>query len=203
MHTYPRHRRGGRFFGRRVNCGSVPILPAGAVRQVLDDPRRIPYLFVWKSERDGLLKEAVRISTKIDPPVPFSLDGTQWVEIKRTTGDRNFIRTELRALPRNGGSVRLLVCFSCGQPRRALYGWQPGGRYTNSVQTGSWKCRTCAGLRYASEGGALVLRSRGRWFRAIEMQYGLARSPRPESWYPYVFSSPADAAKVGFCALQF
>jgi hypothetical protein len=35
-----------------------------------------------------------------------------------------------------------------------------------------------------------VLRGRGQRFRAIEMQYGLARSPRPESWYPYVFTDP-------------
>ena len=43
----------GRFFGRRVNCEQVPILPAWAVAQVFDDPRETPYLLVWKSPYDG------------------------------------------------------------------------------------------------------------------------------------------------------
>jgi hypothetical protein len=30
------------------------------------------------------------------------------------------------------------------------------GQFTNSVQTSRWQCRTCAGLRYSSEGGASV-----------------------------------------------
>jgi hypothetical protein len=55
-----RKRRGGRFFGRRVNCEQVPLLPAWAVGWMLDDPRKIPYLLIWKSEYDGKIKEAVR-----------------------------------------------------------------------------------------------------------------------------------------------
>lgn len=60
--TYPRYRRGGRFFGRRVNCEHVPLLPAEAVDRILNDPRKIPYLLVWKSRSDGTVQEAVRIA---------------------------------------------------------------------------------------------------------------------------------------------
>ena len=32
--------------------------------------------------------------------------------------------------------------------------------------------------------------------------FGLGRLDRPDSWYPYVFSSPAGAASAGFCTLN-
>jgi hypothetical protein len=38
------------------------MLPAWIVRRVWDDPRRIPYLLVWKGRRDGEVKEAVRVA---------------------------------------------------------------------------------------------------------------------------------------------
>jgi hypothetical protein len=48
----------------------MPVIPAWIVRANLDDPRKIPYLLVWKDERechgtayrvyDGETKEAVR-----------------------------------------------------------------------------------------------------------------------------------------------
>ena len=38
-------------------------VPAWLVRNNLDDPRRIPYLLVWKDERHGgEIKEAVRLA---------------------------------------------------------------------------------------------------------------------------------------------
>src|SRR5215470_13703362 len=43
-------------------CEQVPMLPAWAVRMVWDDPRRIPYLLVWKSRHDGSVKDAVRVA---------------------------------------------------------------------------------------------------------------------------------------------
>jgi len=195
--TYPRYRCGGRFYGRRVNCEQVPILPAWAVSRVLDDPRRIPYLLVWRSRFDGTVQEAVRVASYSEQGNPFVLDWTGWIEIKRTDQTRIFIRTILRALPRSG-NVRLFVCPDCTIPRRALYGGEPGGRFTTSAQRCSWRCRVCAGLRYASEGGALLIRCRGRLGR----MFGAAHSDRPESWYPYVFSSPADAAPAGFCTFR-
>jgi hypothetical protein len=47
-------------------------------------------------------------------------------------------------------------------------------------------------------GGALVLRGREHWFRALEMDYGTTRSDRPDPWYPCTFSNPADALTAGF-----
>jgi hypothetical protein len=202
-------RRGGRFFGRRVNCEQVPLLPAQAVGRVLDDPRRISYLFVWSGKRDGQPKEAVRVARYGDPGAPISDSqetfcvrretrpetlACDWVAVKRTDGTCDNLCAVLRPLPRNGGKVRLLICPYCQIPRRALYGWQVDhwGPYTNSARVCPWRCRACASLRYASEGGALVLRSRWSFFRMIEQRYGGCRSPRPEPWYPYVFTSIND-----------
>ena len=192
--TYPR--RGGRFFGRRVTCERVPALPASAVRRVLDDPRKIPHLLVWRSSQDGLIKEAVRIIRLCPPPCLPEADS---IEVKRTDGSVCHLRVLKRPLPRNAGYDVLLACPRCCSLRRALYGWEAGGQYTNSAQTSLWQCRPCAGLRYASEGGALVLRSRWAFFRTLEAAYGRSRSPRPEPWEPYVFTSPEEAAKAGVC----
>ena len=200
--TYPRYRRGGLFFGRRVNCESVPALPASAVRHVLDDPRKIPYLLVWKSPWDGTVQEAVRVAAYSEPPGPVPLDWTGWVEIRRTDGSRSLVRTIEGPMPRNGGRARFLICPSCHKLRRALYGWEPGGRFTNSAQTSRWQCRACAGLRYASEGGARVHRGRGALARLFELALGPCRSLRPEPWYPLVFASPAQAAAAGLCMLK-
>jgi hypothetical protein len=196
--VYPRYRCRGRFCGRRVNCERVPQLPALAVREVLDDPRKIPYLFVWKND-DGEVQEAVRIISLGPPPYLPSADS---IEIKRTDGSVVRIRAIKSSLLRNGGYATLLACPCCCSLRRGLYGWEPGGKYTSSAQTCGWLCRRCAGLRYASEGGALVHRGRGAIARLFELYAGPLRSDRPEPWYPYVFSSPADAAAAGFCKLN-
>jgi hypothetical protein len=182
-----RLRNGGRFFGRRVNCEYVPLLPAWAVAQVLDDPHKTPYFLVWKSRSlhsVDSVEEAVHV-------VPHSESGL--VEIRRQDGTSNLIRAVSRPLPRNGGSARLLICPYCQIPRRGLYGWEPGGRCTTSVVRSNWKCRACNKLRYASEGGALVVRGRGVMMRI----FGRSRSDRPEPWYPYVFASPEEAAQAG------
>jgi hypothetical protein len=191
--TYPRYRCRGRFFGRRVNCERVPQLPAALVRQILDDPRKIPYLLIWRND-DGEVQEAVRVISLCPPPYLPTADS---IELKRTDGSVVHIRAIKWSLPRYGGYAILLACPLCCSLRRGLYGWEPGGRYTSSAQTCGWLCRRCAGLRYASEGGALVLRGRGRWFRALEMEYGTTRSDRPQPWYPCVFTSPADAIAAG------
>jgi hypothetical protein len=188
--THPRYRYGGRFFGRRVNCEHVPMLPAQVVAGMLDDPRKIPYLLVWKSRSNGTAREAVRIAACNETNCPDALYWLAGVEIKGHDGTCNFISTMLRRLPRNGGSVRLLICPYCSIPRRGLYGWGPGGRFTNSVVRSTWGCRKCSGLRYASEGGALLIRPRG----TLGLVFGIGHSPRPESWLPYVFTSPEEAA---------
>jgi hypothetical protein len=112
------------------------------------------------------------------------------VEIQRDDETTDIIRTLLRSLPRNGGSVRLLICPDCLSPRRGLYGWEPdeNGRFNTSVARSNWRCRACHKLRYASEGGALVLRSR---------MFGRSRCARPEPWYPIVFTSREEAAQAG------
>src|ERR1700723_1695691 len=186
--AYARYRSGGRFFGRRVNCERVPMLPALVVREVLDDPRKIPYLLVWKND-DEEIKEAVRI---IGLGPTTYLPTSDSVEIKRTDGSVVHIRTIKWSLPRNGGYAILLACPYCCSLHRALYGWEPGGPYTTSAQRCGWQCRRCAGLRYASEGSALILRSRCAMLRPLS---GLS-SPRPEPWYPYIFSSPEHAARL-------
>lgn len=196
---YPSYRCGGRFYGRRVNCEQVPLLPGWIVGRVLDDPRRIPYLLAWRSRSDYTVQEAVRISPYSELPGPFLLDWTGCVEIKRYDKTRTLVRTVLRSVARKGAKCRLLVCPGCQMPRRALYGWRPGGQYTTSVITSQWECRTCLGLRYASEGGALVIRGRGRFFKMIEMQFGTSRSPRPDLWYPEIYNSREQMAEAGFC----
>jgi hypothetical protein len=157
----------GRFFGRRVNCEYVPLLPARAVAQVFDDPRETPYMLVWK-DSVGTVKECVHITPHHSAVQVATNELRIWaardvetgeVEIQRDDGTTDIIRTLLRPLPRNGGSVRLLICPDCLTPRRGLYGWEPGGRFNTSVVRSNWWCRACHKLRYASEGGALVVRS--------------------------------------------
>ena len=177
----------GQFAGSRVNCEMVPLLPAWVVRLVLDDPRKIPYLLAWRSSWDGEIKEAVRV-IRLGPP-PYLPEGDS-IEVKRPDGSVCHLRVLKRPLPRNSGHDILLACPRCFSLRRALYGWVPGGQYTTSAQRSRWQCRACAGLRYASEGGALLIRSGGM----IGGLFGVGRSDRPDPWYPYVFSSPVEAA---------
>lgn len=196
--TYPRYRYRGRFFGRRVNCEYVPLLTARIVGRMLDDPRRIPYLLVWRNPTDCVVREAVRISPEIDPPVPFPAEwAADLFEVKRPDGSRNFIRWITRPLPRVG-RFRLLICPGCNKPRRALYAWEPGGTYTTSTQRSFvWQCRRCAALRYASEGGALVFHGRFALARTLEAVYG-ARAKRPVPWYPCLYTSREQMKKAGF-----
>lgn len=148
-----------------------------------NDPRGIPYLLVWKDERDSQIKEAVRLARYVDPRDSAA---THHVELKRTDGSLTILPTVWRMLPRHGGRALLLVCSCCGVPRRHIYGWEWdrfSGR-SNRVRRIAWKCRSCAGLCYSSEGGYL---RPGRLFRAF------GNLPRPESWFPYVFTSLDDS----------
>lgn len=181
-------RNGGRFFGRRVNCEQIPLLPAWAVAQVLDDPQKIPILLVWRNRSDDAVQEAARVAS-------HSVAGA--VEIRRQDGTINFICTLSRRLPRNGGTARLLICPYCHIPRRGLYGWEPGGPFTSSVVRSDWGCRSCNRLRYASEGGALVIRGRGAIALTVADTFASRRCHRPEPWYPYVFTSPEETSQWG------
>ncbi len=188
-------RDAGRFYGYRVNCEQVPMLPASTVREVLDDPRMIPYLMVWKSRMDGEVKQAVRVSRS----APLTnLSEVDSVEIKWTDGNTVPVHLVWRPQP-HGGRVLLLRCSRCGRPHRSLYGAGVGddGRFY-TVRRANWECLECAGLRYASEGGALLIRSRGRLGRL----FGVGRIARPEPWLPYVLASPMDAIAAGFAGLS-
>jgi hypothetical protein len=120
--------------------------------------------------------------------------------VKRTNGTVQQVYFAWRPMPRNGGRNLLLFCWHCGKFRRSLYGWEAGGRYTSSAQSSDWQCRSCAGLRYASEGGALVHWGRGALARMFETFAGPLRSERPQPWHPYVFTSPQDAIAAGLAS---
>jgi hypothetical protein len=182
----------------RLNCENMPGIPAWLVRRCLDDPRSIPYLLVWKDERhDGKIMEAVRLAHFI----ACGREGNDYVELKRTDGSTTVLRIVWRTLPRNGGRALFLLCPCCDTPRRHVYGWEwdSFSGWSNRVRSISWRCRSCARLRYSSEGGYLRGSGRGA-LAAIFRAYG--NLPRPESWLPYVFTSPEEAAEAGVCELS-
>lgn len=156
---------------------------------MLDDPRRIPYLFLWRIDGrpvSGVPEnvETVRVAALPGGPPPVRL-GEEWVSITRPVqqvGCVHALQLVRRALPRNGGEDVLLLCPNpyCGKPSRYLYAWQV---IVSSIVSRPWRCRTCAGLRYQSEGTYIP-----RGWRT------LGGYPRPESWDPYVFSSLEQAA---------
>lgn len=170
----------------RVNVESVPRLSATSVRWVLDDPRGIPYLFLWWQR--GRIGEVVRVGRYVPrrsviagheyvEEVPA---GQEWVSITVPDKKDTFVRALRvirRPLPRHGGRYLLLVCpgFGCGRPRRYLYAWRVFG---SSIARQPWECWNCAGLRYGSEGTYI----RPRW-------RCLGGYPRSETWDPYVFAS--------------
>jgi hypothetical protein len=186
----------------RLNCENMPVIPAWLVRRCLDDPRRIPYLLVWKSERDGEIKEAVRLARYVDPHDPNATNNH--VELKRTDGSVSVLRFVWRALPRNGARALLLVCSYCNKPRRHAYGWEwdSFSGWSNRVRSISWRCRSCARLRYSSEGGYLRPTGLGRLGQLGVRLRAFGNLPRPESWLPSVFTSPEEASEAGVCELS-
>jgi len=190
------HGCGGHFIGPRVNCESLPCLPAKAVEWVLRDPRQLAYLMVWKNEESDEVIVAARVAA-YSGPAEFGQDFAGYVEIRRPDGTHNCIRTIERHMPRNGGKTQLLVCPRCQRPRRTLYPWALNPARPRAVfRASTWQCRSCARLRYASEGGALMFHPRTDLGRLIEAVEGPSRSPRPEPWYPYVFADPRDADEI-------
>jgi hypothetical protein len=155
----------------------LPVIPAA-----LHHLTR-PHLLVWKDEKhDGEIMEAVRLAHG-----GFS----DLVELKRTDGSTTLLHTTWRMLPRNGGRALFLLCPHCETPRRYVYGWEWNrfsGR-SNVVLSVSWRCRSCARLRYSSEGGYLRPTGLGR-LGVMLRAYG--NLPRPESWLPHVFTSIDD-----------
>lgn len=171
--------------------------PVWLVRRYLDDPCKIPYLLIWQRESDGQVMEAVRLARQkpFDSVELNQADPLEYVELKRTNGSITILQVVWRTLPRNGGSALLLRCPYCETPRRHVYGWEwdSWSGWSNRVRSIYWRCRSCARLRYSSEGGYL---HPGVLFRAF------GNLPRPESWLPYMFTSPEEAAELGVCELS-
>ena len=105
----------------RLNCENMPVIPAWLVRSNLNDPRRIPYLLVWKEDRhDGKIMEAVRLAHF----TACGREANDYVELKRTDESTTVLRIVWRTLPSNGGRALFLLCSSCETPRRHVYGWE-------------------------------------------------------------------------------
>ncbi len=194
--------RRGRFIGfwARLNCENMPVIPAWIVRANLNDPRKIPYLLVWKDERhDGKIMEGVRLAHF----TACGREANDYVELKRTDESTTVLRIVWRMLPRNGGRALFLLCPYCDTPRRHVYGWEwdSVSGWSNRVRSISWRCRSCARLRYSSEGSALVMRG-GPISRLLGYSVPDLPSPRPAPWLPLVFTSPEQAAQAGVCALK-
>ena len=159
------------FAGFRANCENFPRLPAWVVGRVMDDPRHIPYLLLWRNG-DSEVREALRVIWQAED---------EWVEVKRPDGSGQRIRTGRVATP-NGGQALMLHCPDCGVQRRHLYGYSVSfDRVTRSL----WTCRSCAGLRYRSEGFYVPLAFRP-WGR---------RERKP--WDPQVVSNSVATSEVG------
>jgi hypothetical protein len=171
-------------FRPRFNCERIPVIPAWVVRANFDDPRKIPYLLIWKDEvYGGEIKDAVRLARAV-------WCGDECVELKRTDGSTTVLRTVWRTLPRNGGRTLFFHCFECNTRRRYVYGWEWNrfaGR-SDAMRRAGWKCRSCAFLRYSSEGGYL------RPAALRQLLGACGTLPRPQSWLPNVFTSIEDPA---------
>jgi hypothetical protein len=190
----------GRFSGYRVNCECVPCLPARVVADCLADPRQIPYLLIWArqsapAERSSNVefppvetREAVRLA-----PISFCAEAAPCVQVERWNGTRMSLWVAERPLPRYSGKSLLLVCNRCLRPRRALYG-REAVKHARYVKPADWLCRGCASLSYASEGGALIYRTRWGVTRSMS---GLQLWARPKPWEPLVFTSPTQALDWG------
>ena len=161
-----------RTYKQGVGLQNSDCLPVWAVRWTFDDPRGRPYLLTWQWMDVGPVQEALRVSYV----------SSLGLMLKRTDGSSQFIELLWRTLPRNGGAALFLICPGCRVPRRYLYGWSVSSQ---RVVLSSWKCRTCAGLRYRSEGTYIKpgLRSLGGY-------------PRTPPWDPQVFSNPATCEAV-------
>jgi hypothetical protein len=188
-------RRGGCFSGYRLNCEAIPCLPARIVADCLADPRQILHLLIWTRRSLPADRAPKGLFVPFEPKEDVRLARTSfrgesvWVQVERWDGTRISLQVAEHLLPRHGGKDLLLVCNCCQRPRRALYG-REAIKYGRYMKPAPWLCRKCASLSYASEGGALIYRT--RWAPARTLS-GMHFWTRPEPWEPLVFTSPDQA----------
>jgi len=151
-------------FHPRKNCEAVPVIPARIVQNHLMNPAGTSSLLIWRSRRSEAVVEAVRVANCYDS---HGIRVGSLVELERVDAGTSILSTVWRPSPRRGGRVLLLICGVCKKPRRFIY-----------CNCGTWKCRSCAGLRYSSEG-------RGLW-SGVRFLRAFGPLPRPEPWYPEV-----------------
>jgi hypothetical protein len=136
---FSEHLPDGREVGcKRCDCEAVPRLPAAAVRFVLEDPRGLPgFIFDWRNDGGKTVWCAV--------VAPLTSDYGFVAEVLTLPLEIGRVALKgVRSLLPRGGSGFLLLCPYCKAPSRFLYAW--------GVFPMLWGCRSCNGLRYASEG---------------------------------------------------
>ena len=131
-------RREGRFFGLRVDCERVPLLPVVIIRSIVDGSYGTPYLLTWLNPWDRTVEEVAEAS-RVAPPSCFP--DVEAVEIRRSHESTCDLHIFRRMLPRNGGSDMFLECPGCLTLRRGLYGWTAGGPTTRSAYRSQCQCR--------------------------------------------------------------
>ena len=162
----------GRFVGVRVNEEEVPRLPIFPAQWAIEDPRQRPYLVVWGNGAYAL-KMAVS-------------EGGKAVVVTLPGGESRRIPILRRRLPKGSGTSLFYVCPWCRKPRRFLYLQTLSGN--ELVDYMGPRCRSCAGLRFASQG-------RYRSKLAREFAPILGRRPR-RPWDPWAVSDPRVAEKA-------
>jgi hypothetical protein len=127
----------------RLNCEDMPVIPAWIVRSNLNNPRRIPYLLVWKDERhDGKIIEAVRLAHFI----ACGREANHCVELKRTDESTTILRIVWQ-MPRNGGRALFLLCPQCETPPPSLLWLGVGQRFGMVEQSQEYQLAMSNGLR--------------------------------------------------------
>ena len=124
-------------FRRRINCESVPRLPAIIVRYFLEAEEVECGSLVWRWMYESQIKESLTLRR---------MPGLCQVELTRSNGTSQALAYTWHSLPRNGGRGLMVICPRCKRPRRFLYGWKNDGE---CVRRSLRQCRECAGLPFS------------------------------------------------------
>jgi hypothetical protein len=171
--------RDGRFSGAyRVNVEDVPRLPTFAACWTLADPRGCPYFVFWTSRHDGSLFLGVRMEV---------VEHGTAIRISDPDGRKFVVKIVRRPLPRKRGAAILYRCPWCGRPRRYLYPLSRVGDHLVAYE--GPRCRTCAGLQWASRGSYRNAGARG--FSPANRFGPRTKAPFPRHpWDPRAVSDP-------------